>query len=57
MLSNQTKLNQAQTNKKHQCGINIPMTLEHGQKTKDKIEMEMLLDQVSWSSIVSRTPK
>ena len=32
-------------------------TYDAGTWTKDKIEMEMLLDQVSWSTIVSRTPK
>ena len=32
-------------------------TYDVGTWTKAKMEMEKLIDQVSWSSIVSRTPK
>ena len=32
-------------------------TYDVGTWTKDKIEMELLTDQVSWLSIISRTPK
>ena len=32
-------------------------TYDVGTWTKDKIEMEMIIDKVAWSSIVSRIPK
>ena len=32
-------------------------TYDVGTWTKDKIEMELLLNEMSWSSLVSRTPK
>ena len=44
-------------NNKQRTSMWIQHTYNVGTWTKDKIEMESILNEISWSNIVSRTPK